>query len=82
MDPNSDPAAWQREMLKTPALRQAFTDFDRSRFIFLVRSARVAEEVSRGTMAMDRLAAGRDQQRAACGAALAFGARDATGKNR
>jgi hypothetical protein len=72
VNPHSDPAAWQREMLKTPVLRQVLAEFDRSRFIALVRSAGVAKEVCRGTITMCQLVAARDQQRAVCGAVLAL----------
>ena len=72
VDPNADPAAWQREMLKTATLRQATTKVGQQRFVSLVRSSRVAEEICRGTITIGMLEVAREQQKATCGAVLAL----------
>lgn len=72
VNPASDPDAWQREMLKTATLRQAMAKVGQQRFVSLVRSARVAEEICRGTITIGMLEAARGQQRTTCYAALAL----------
>jgi hypothetical protein len=72
VNPVSDPAAWHREMLKTATLRQAMTKVGQQRFVSLVRSARVAEEICRGSITIGMLEVARDQQRATCRAVLAL----------
>lgn len=72
VNPDADPAAWHREMLKTATLRQALAKVGRDRFVSLVRSPRVAEEICRGTVTIGMLEVAREQQKATCGAVLAL----------